>query len=140
MEFFTIEPEVAGWMGDSTILDSTVHPPRVENLHYEFQGWMGDAIVEAFPCFVITRDAERAFRAAGFTGADFAEVETSTSEDFALLQPETKLPEFVWLKPTGVPRVDDISAEADGRLVVSRRVLELLRTFGLNHAVVTPSR
>lgn len=38
MKFFYIEPEVAGGFGERTRLDTTVHPPVVHELEYEFQG------------------------------------------------------------------------------------------------------
>jgi hypothetical protein len=140
MDFFTVEPEVAGWMGDHTILDSTPHPPRVEKLHYEFQGWMGDAIVAAFPCFIVTCEAKCALEAAGFTGVEFADAEISVNEDFYRLHPGTTLPNFVWLKPFGKAGVDDLGVEPNGTLVVSRRVLDALRICGLSYADITPRR
>lgn len=43
-----IEPEVAGSLGKETELDSSVFPPHVKKLHYEFDGWLGDDILESF--------------------------------------------------------------------------------------------
>ena len=40
--FHVVEPEVAGALGDRTEMDSSIHPPIVKRLHYEFQGWLGD--------------------------------------------------------------------------------------------------
>lgn len=37
----------------STIMEATVHPPRVERLHYEFEDWLGDDLVESFPSFLV---------------------------------------------------------------------------------------
>lgn len=41
-KFFALEPEVAGGLGPNTVMDRSVHPPRVSHLHYVFDGWMGD--------------------------------------------------------------------------------------------------
>lgn len=46
--FRYIEPEVAGGLGEETQMDSTVHPPLVKKLHLEFEGWLGDDILETF--------------------------------------------------------------------------------------------
>ena len=49
-----IEPEVAGGLGNETIIDKNYHPPIVKKLHYEFNGWLGDDILESFPCFIVS--------------------------------------------------------------------------------------
>ncbi|APF85630.1 hypothetical protein HI806_01945 [Ralstonia solanacearum] len=54
MNYFFLEPEVAGALGENTVLDASTHPPRVEKLHFEFSGWLGDAILESFPCVIAT--------------------------------------------------------------------------------------
>ena len=41
MNFYYLEPEVSGGIGDSTILDTSVHPPIVSALEYEFEDWLG---------------------------------------------------------------------------------------------------
>jgi hypothetical protein len=35
--FVYIEPEVAGGLGENTLLDVRTHPPVVTRLHYEFR-------------------------------------------------------------------------------------------------------
>jgi hypothetical protein len=37
-KYFLIEPEVAGELGADTVMDSSVHPPRVSELHHELKG------------------------------------------------------------------------------------------------------
>src|SRR3954454_10828086 len=52
--YFALEPEVAGQLGDTTMLDTSVHPPVIQRLEYRFDGWLGDDLLESFPCFVVT--------------------------------------------------------------------------------------
>jgi hypothetical protein len=52
MPYYSIEPEVAGVLGASTMIswrDGTMH---VDKLHYEFHGWLGDHILESVPCHI----------------------------------------------------------------------------------------
>ncbi|MGW8329895.1 hypothetical protein ACWGLE_18570 [Streptomyces sp. NPDC055897] len=53
--FYRLTPEVAGGFGSRTDLDSTVHPPYVMRLHYEVADWLGDCLVQTFPCFLVLR-------------------------------------------------------------------------------------
>jgi hypothetical protein len=134
MQYFYVEPEVAGGFGPHTVLDPTVHPPAVEKLHYEFDGWLGDAIVESFPCFIITTVAANAIMAVGMTGLRTDDVEVSASDEFQDNYGNRALPPFVWLKVDGVAGVDDFGIAADRRLVVSENALRVLSQHGIQHA------
>ena len=136
MKYYFVEPEVAGELGEKTILDSSTHPPRVDKLHYKFSGWLGDAILESFPCVIVTKAASDVLKESGITGVQFAEVETSISAEFREMYPQRKLPSFKWLRITGTPGKDDFGIADDLRLVVSEKALDLLRPLGIEHALV----
>lgn len=138
MKYYYVEPEVAGELGDRTIMDRSVHPPIVNRLHYQFKGWLGDALLESFPAFIVTEEAKQGLVDMGALGANFDEMEVTTSAQFEELYPNRELPAFVWLKPEGKPGQDDIGTVADGRLVVSRRALDMLSCLGISHALVEP--
>lgn len=40
MKYCVIEPEVAGGLGENTVIDQSVHPPKIARLHYNFEGWL----------------------------------------------------------------------------------------------------
>lgn len=145
MKYFFIMPEVAGAMGDRSIVDRKVHPPLVQKLHYEFEGWMGDVLLDTFPCVVATKEAADALASAAVTGIDYAKVEVSTSELFRHLHPNLHLPPFVWLQIKGKAGKDDFGDYYDTRgerpwtrHVISGRALDIIRSFGLNHAKIEP--
>lgn len=140
MNFFYTEPEVAGDLGSNTILDRSVLPPRVNRLHYEFDIWLGDALLETFPCLIALETAANALKAAGMTGVEFDKVETSMSPMFEGFHPNFKLPPFVWLRVTGIAGRDDFGVAPDRRFVISERALDLIRPFGLKHAEMAPFR
>jgi hypothetical protein len=138
MNYFYVEPEVAGGLGERTVLDRSVHPPIVNRLHYELEGWLGDAILESFPAFVVTEEAKASLLRIGATGGFFDNAEVTVTHQFEELYPGLKLPSFVWLKPEGKAGQDDIGAAADGRLVLSQRALDTLSSLGISNALVEP--
>lgn len=138
MKYFYVEPEVAGGLGERTQMDRSVQPPILNRLHYQLEGWLGDAILESFPAFVVTEDAKEALLGVGATGATFDVVEVTVTDQFGELYPGRKLPLFAWLKPEGKAGRDDIAATADGRLVLSQRALDTLSGLGISNALVEP--
>jgi hypothetical protein len=136
MKYFFIEPEVAGGLGKKTIMDRSVHPPIVSKLHYQFDGWLGDVLLESFPCFIVTEAAKKKLQSVGATGIKFDEVEVTTSEQFQEIYPNRQLPKFEWLQIEGKPGKDDFGIAQDGRLVISQQMLEELRGLGISHAII----
>ncbi|MEM5383744.1 hypothetical protein VSR68_09085 [Paraburkholderia phymatum] len=138
MAFYYVEPEVAGGLGKHTVLDSSVYPPNVTQLHYRIINWLGDALLESFPALIITREAADALQAMGTTGTAYRTVEITVSDSFQEIYPDRELPEFLWLCVPGTAGKDDLGIADDSRLVVSERALKRLKAFGLNHAIIEP--
>jgi hypothetical protein len=143
MKYYSIEPEVAGGWGKNTVHDESesAEPPFVLKLHYEFDGWAGDELLESSGCYIVTERLAREIERAQLTGAQFDDVEISTSgeyDDFQELHPDRKLPKFLWLRLVGKLGQDDF-AISGLRLVVSERALQLLTSIGISNAAsVTP--
>jgi hypothetical protein len=135
---YRLRPEVAGGLGPGTVLDGSVHPPRVDRLHYVFESWLGDDLVESFPCFLASEQLAAAIDGAGLTGAAWAEPAVTTDGQFRLLFPELagSLPKWRWLQPSGDERRSDFWVDADGGLHVSESALRVLQGFTLDHATV----
>lgn len=132
--FYFLEPEVAGGLGDGTVMDTTSHPPVVSRLDYRFEGWLGDEILESFPCFIVTASLAQKLSISRLSGFSLAPVQVSKSEEFYDGHGHKKMPEFVWLKVTGNARSDDFGMTEDRRLVVSENALAVLRTAQMEHA------
>lgn len=136
-DFFVVEPEVAGrWGANIVTTRAPGQPVKVNKLHYEFEGWLGDSLVESTPCYVGTEDLAQAITAAELCGVHFDDVEVTKSEQFEELYPGRDLPNFLWFKFDGIPQQDDFGVTPELQLVVSRRALALLREYGLDHADV----
>ncbi len=133
---WVVSPEVAGELGEHTAMDASVHPPRVSRLHHRFEGWLGDELLEVFPCFLASSALATALEEAGLVGFSLDTVEVSASPAFLELSSGQPLPEFRWLKITGKDRNADLRLTPDFRLEVSNRALEVLRRFKLAHSVI----
>src|SRR5262249_3620031 len=122
MKFYCLKPEVAGGIGPGTVMDRSVSPPRVERLHYVFDGWSGDELLTSFPCLIVTERLAKEIERLNASGVRFANVEITRSSQFEELQPDEPLPEFRWLQVFGMPGQDDFGSSKKNRLVVSERI------------------
>jgi hypothetical protein len=139
MNYYLLEPEVAGELGEDTVMDTSVHPPAVSRLQYVIQDWLGDEILESTPCFVVTEHLAGLIEAASLSGYRLASADVVLGEDAEELAGEPiDLPKFQWLQLTGRPEVDDFGASANGSLVVSERALAVLRQGTLENCDIEP--
>ncbi|HWX43221.1 MAG TPA: hypothetical protein VN345_18890 [Blastocatellia bacterium] len=133
MKYFYLEPEVAGGFGEGSVLDTSVHPPRVARLHYEFYGWLGGDLLTSFPSYIVTDRLKDKLQKSDATGYELDRVEVTKSEFFKDMYPKAPpLPRFHWLKITGQAGLDDFGMATNHRLVVSERILRLLQSLNLS--------
>jgi hypothetical protein len=123
---YIFEPEVPGGLGQRTQMDCSVHPPRVHSLHFVFDGWLGDQIVESFPCYLVSSELAFSLARAGLTGCNLAEADVETSDQFKEMYPELILPPFKWLQIVGKPAESDLYITSDNRLAGSQKALDLI--------------
>lgn len=134
MIFKYIDPEVAGSLGDDTIMDTSTHPPIVLKLHYEFSGWLGNDLLESFPCFIVTDKLGQALLRSSLTGFSLDSAKTTTNEQFRELYPQRVLPLFYWLKVVGQAGKDDFGISTDLRLVISEKAFQTISAFNIDAA------
>jgi hypothetical protein len=133
MKHYSLEPEVSGGWGKRTEADTTVHPPIVYKLHYQFDGWLGDSLIESFPCYLVTSDLADLIISSGFTGAEIRDTEITISEEFIALHEDQVLPNFKWLHVIGIAGQHDFGICSNLTLIVSDRALMLLKKKQLDH-------
>lgn len=68
VSFYQLEPEVAGGWGEDTVADTTMQPPRVLQLDYCFDGWLGDDLLESFPVWIVTEKLAFLLQGSSLTG------------------------------------------------------------------------
>lgn len=132
--FWVIEPEVSGSLGEGTIIDSSVHPPIISMLNYEFSGWLKNDLVESFPCFLVTENLKNCIDEMNFSGVCFDEVHVTKSDEFTTFHPNFEIPKFFWMKITGLASEHDFGLSNDYRLVVSSDVLNTFKHFNISEA------
>ena len=133
MRYFIVEPEVAGGLGEHTTIDRSMHPPVVFKLHFQLDGWLGDDLLETFPCYIISDRLREQLDKTSFSGFRISEVEFSKSEEFEDHYPNKILPAFYWLKVFGKAGVDDFGVSKDFKLVISEAVLDVLKNFKIDN-------
>jgi hypothetical protein len=139
MNFYVVEPEVAGGFGKHTVIDRSSGKMVVQKLHYQFDGWLGDELLESAPSYIASERMAHEIERAQLTGVRFDDVEVTTSDQFRELYPDRQLPKFIWLKVEGNAGHDDFGIAPGLRLVVSERALELLKKIGFSNAAsITP--
>lgn len=130
MNYYVIEPEVAGGWGEATVVDTSTNPPTISKLEYKFEGWQGDPLLESFPAFIVTRDLGAALVSSSLSGFELRHVTVTKSSTFIDLYPTKDLPEFDWLYVTGEAGKNDFGIDGNiNSLVVSDKVMEILEKF-----------
>lgn len=129
-----IEPEVAGGLGEKTELDNSVFPPLVKKLNYEFDGWLGDDILESFPCYIMTERLKKTIESENLSGITFDDVLISKSETFLDLYPDKELSAFFWAKINGEDYQDDFFITEQNGLAISEKAYSLLQKFNIDQA------
>lgn len=83
---------------------------------------------------MVTEQAARLLEQMPATGVVFEQAIVSQSETFKELNADMELPGFAWLKVLGRPGTDDFGLSQTLDLVVSERVLKLLKQEGMPRA------
>ncbi len=133
---FVLEPEVAGQLGEHTVMDRSTHPPKIEKLHFIFDGWLGDDIVATFPSFLVSKNLYKLLKESELKGFEFGTCLISCSYTFNELLKDTKLPQFYWLKITGRDENADFRLNSKNYLTLSERALNLLKKTKIEHSEI----
>ncbi|MCG8708034.1 hypothetical protein JHU04_001235 [Brenneria sp. 4F2] len=131
--FYYIEPEVNGELGDGTIMDTCVYPPVVKKLILCFSGWLGDDLLECYPCFVVTERLADELKIVVKDDVFFEKINIKKSDEFDEVYPEKLLPHFYWMK---ILNGRDIFLSEDKRLAVSERIMNILSAFNISNAMI----
>lgn len=104
-QFFQLRPEVAGFQGEGTVVANMPQLqsgidfiPEIAHLDYEFDGWLGDDIIEGSSCYLVSDVLAAAMEQSNLSGYRLEAITISTTEVFDRWQSkmvERPLPPFV---------------------------------------------
>ncbi len=153
MKLYIIEPEVAGGIGENTVYDAcdettkSIEKHGIIHLHYVFEGWLGDDILESTPCFLVSQRLKNLIEKEKLTGCEFEDIEVSYSDMFNEMYQNCDMPEFYRLIPKGSVEIEgDIFTKWDyldfcmtkkAYLVISERAKKIIETCNINNADIS---
>lgn len=129
---YILNPEVSGQIGEKTLLNTNTHPPIVERLHFIFYGWLGDDLIECFPCFLVSEKLKILLQKTNFSGFLIKDCETELSEEILIMQPQIVLPKFYWLD-VGHDKNSDLFIDESLKLQVTDAAYDLLKRVNLKY-------
>lgn len=129
---YILHPETPGETGDKTIMDTTTHPSVVTSLHIVFQGWMGDDLMECFPCFMVTEKLKQRLQQLKATGFIIQPCQVEVSPEFLLMQPGVILPPIYWLQVGHHPDCD-MFINHRHNLVITQKLYQQLADVNLHY-------
>ena len=89
MKYYIIKPEVPAGLGRKSIIErATGQSMKIIELHLEFQGWLGDDLMETHPVFYVTEKLKAALQKSKISGIeDFCQAIVTRSDSFVELYP-----------------------------------------------------
>ncbi|WP_029326634.1 hypothetical protein [Bacillus sp. m3-13] len=153
MMLYFLEPEVSGGHGEQTIYGTEENvrndgiSGQVEFLHYEFEGWLGDDLIESTPTFIISNNLKNELLKSDFRDYKLEDCLVTTSDEFEELYPNKELPSFTRFIPLGTIEIEGesfknwsghhFSLSLKGELVVTQKALDFLEKFSIENCDIT---
>lgn len=143
--YILIQPEVVSGLGEKTEFN-TEEPVEgqkrfVTKLHIHLEDWLGDDLVETYPCYMVTEKLKNALEKSKFLGFMFHEIELTLDEYFDdNYQLSKDLPEFFWLKIIGEKGKDDLFISEEGLWISQKLVDFLIKKFDFKIARINPEK
>jgi len=95
---FALEPLVAGQLGTGTVMDTSVHPPRVSEVEYVLDAPVEDDLIESFPVFLASDKLARDLEQAPLTGFSLEGARVMPSEEFRAAYGNAAVRQWRWLR------------------------------------------
>jgi hypothetical protein len=125
-KYFFVQLPGCGETGPKAEMDISVHPPRVLRLHCLMDMIPMSDIFEIYPSVVVTKAFGEALTRANCSGFTLKAAHFEPSEYYREFHASEKLPDLIWCDITGESGLDDFGLERGMRLIVSRRVKDII--------------
>lgn len=124
-------------MGEHTVIDNSIYPPKIQKLHINVEDWMGDNIMEKFPVYIITERLKKGLQTTDFKGFKINNLELTTDEYFfEHYQLKKEIPKFYWLLVIGKKNKDDLYIDDQNILNISEKLFLFLKRYNLNYCSI----
>ncbi|WP_206743172.1 hypothetical protein, partial [Chryseobacterium sp. Leaf394] len=130
-------------LGEKTeFVEQKLTSKTVSKLHIKLEDWLGDDLMECYPCYLITENLKENLKNQTFTGYMIEDVEISMGEYFFNNYNVNKsIPKFYWLKINGDENKTDLYIGKEKKLFCSEKLLNFLTSnCVLNYLKINPER
>ncbi|MRX72842.1 hypothetical protein GJU40_11865 [Bacillus lacus] len=153
MILYFLEPEVSGGHGQYTIYRTEEEvategiSDKVKYLHYEFEGWLGDDLLESTPAFIVSSKLRTELENSKFIDYKLEECLVTKSDEFIKMHPDKEIPNFIRFIPLGKIEIEEenfknwsghhFCLSPKGELVVTQEALDFLYSFSIDNCFIT---
>ncbi|MFP9128828.1 hypothetical protein [Niallia sp. BSM11] len=154
MILYFLEPEVSGGHGEYTIYGTEDDiategiSGKVKYLHYEFEGWLGDDLLESTPAFIVSSFLETELENSDFIDYKLEECLITTSNEYKEMYPNKEIPAFSRFIPLGKIEIEGenfknwsghhFCLSPKGELVVTQEALDFFKRVSIDICYITP--
>lgn len=135
---YCLDPQVAGELGDGTVLDSSTHPPQVSKVDYVLDQSDADELIQSFPVYLVSTNLAPRLQDAGLTGFELSGATVRPSDNYLAIYGNVPPPEYLWLQVTGTAGEADCWLDESAQLCVSDRMMTVIEAAGLSDCLVEP--
>ncbi|MCH5345343.1 MAG: hypothetical protein J1E64_15055 [Acetatifactor sp.] len=143
MNYYILNPEVAGELGDgSDLVYEGGKIKEVSFLEYNFMGWQGDELLSTHPCFIVTESLQNDIILNNLTGVKFKEISMTFSDEFYDMCGDVKIPQFVQIicnasyEDNAGDLQYDFYYNKYKEIIVSERALSVLRQHKIDMCII----
>jgi len=133
---YCLDPEVAGELGEGTVLDSSTHPPALSHLDFTLDYPDADELIQSFPVFLISERLGSRLQAAGLTGFTLTGARVRPSDNYLAVHGDAPHPHYLWMQVAGVAGEADCWLDDSLMVCVSDRMMTILEAVGLSDCSV----
>lgn len=133
---YRLDPQVAGELGDETVLDSSTHPPLVSQVDYVLDQPDADDLIQSFPIFLISTGLGSRLQDAGLTGFALAGALVRPSENYLAIYGAVPHPQYMWFQVIRADIEADCWLDESLQLCVSDRMMRHLEAADLSDCLI----
>jgi hypothetical protein len=133
---YSIDPQVAGELGEGTVMDSSVHPPAVSRVEFILDYPETDDLIQSFPIYLLSDELADRVVQSGLAGIRLEDVDVRPSEEFLAAFGEAPHRNYRWLQLENSEGADAWISDAL-ELCISDRMMRILEEATLSDCIIS---